>query len=117
MGGFKQFDPIADTETELKQRRRRAAKRFKQFDPIADTETLFDGMPLDLFIGFKQFDPIADTETGFKREAHRPSLFASNNSIRLRILKPVGLRVAGSSLFASNNSIRLRILKHKDRHD
>ena len=40
-GGFKQFDPVADTETCLILLFINHYWRFKQFDPVADTETEF----------------------------------------------------------------------------
>ena len=40
---------------------------FKQFDPVADTETPDDDAGLMMMPGFKQFDPVADTETRVRR--------------------------------------------------
>jgi hypothetical protein len=60
---FKQFDPVADTETVTLRAMGRNSS-FKQFDPVADTETkgwlVIYGKRGN---AFKQFDPVADTET------------------------------------------------------
>ena len=36
---------------------------FKQFDPVADTETANSCSGVPKYKAFKQFDPVADTET------------------------------------------------------
>ena len=68
LSGFKQFDPIADTETVMWLGCwQNTICGFKQFDPIADTETLHRFFVPLARLRFKQFDPIADTETRASR--------------------------------------------------
>ena len=61
--GFKQFDPVADTETKKDHLGDGHTGGFKQFDPVADTETYLIIVLQLIISSFKQFDPVADTET------------------------------------------------------
>ena len=62
-GSHKKFDPVADTETQTRDRLAHMITSHKKFDPVADTEThLYFKQPEDA-MSHKKFDPVADTET------------------------------------------------------
>ena len=132
--GFKQFDPVADTETSDILVTTFSCISFKQFDPVADTETcarvfftvnmaasnnsirlriLKHLLPSNQWcLGcFKQFDPVADTETSCRRRTESPRTLLQTIRSGCGYWNASNSRAISSWLVASNNSIRLRILK------
>jgi len=62
--GFRPFDPVVDTETDLDAVPAMALPRFRPFDPVVDTETVRECTSTSQLVkGFRPFDPVVDTET------------------------------------------------------